>query len=741
MIDKDIIEEAGDNLDILLIFVSFQFTASYGISQSGLKAALFSAVMTTFVVETSGSLDTDFSEVTSNLLVEMIALQRAGDNATLRAAVPAAEVTTSPSTSDVWVNGLWFTSLVLSLSTALLAVLAKQWLRQYTSIVTGSARDRAYIRHSRWEGFEAWKVQTIIGLLPTILHASLGLFFLGLVIFLFPRHTIIAAINLSLAAILLTLYVFSTLLPTIYLKCPYRTQFSTLLDWLLAYIWWQMPSRLLCTLRRINVFPCLEWTLQKLYFAAMDRAAEKNTTFKDQERAFAFTIDETPKRALDLLSWLTQNTANSSAKRVTFQALGVCDIYPFGQDLSYANAEIFRNSMDCRTHVFNMIQNISSGSEHSQQDITSLQRWLSMLICTCSAVGCNGLDIVVPGMELGILVQPACSNFKSLSVSTPFGAIVLFQHNTWNHDNLLQHYDESNPISLPYHTWLCAYERIDSLLRYAVYQCDYQFYWGAIFNEVSANLEEYMTPLEYPETYHKPISLARFYAPILANMGWFRLGTTGKKYLKWAFPEVCPSVPKAGNRHQDIKSWRAIAAAFKREFKQICEGQNVTMHEEENPVSFNLIGIRHTAVPRASLQFHSDKPRMPSEENVDIDQSSTPLWDPNRSFSICSATYEPESTIYPTSRSDKYTDTVDHRSTEEGHRETRSEYASDSQLESTSGITKDFDLETLPKNDASVNVTTGDNSLGNILTRHASEDVSGNGETRQNREIDWNYAI
>ena len=36
-----------------------------------------------------------------------------------------------PSLSALWVNGLWFTSLALSLTTALIAVLTKQWIHKY----------------------------------------------------------------------------------------------------------------------------------------------------------------------------------------------------------------------------------------------------------------------------------------------------------------------------------------------------------------------------------------------------------------------------------------------------------------------------------------------------------------------------------------------------------------------------------------------------------------------------------
>lgn len=121
--------------------------------------------MTTFVVEISKSLDTDYAEVTANLLVETVALLRAGNNETARMSVPAAGATIGPSATEVWVIGLWMTSLVLSLSTGLFAVLAKQWLRHYATQIPGTARDRAFIRHHRWIGFNRWKVPNIVGLL------------------------------------------------------------------------------------------------------------------------------------------------------------------------------------------------------------------------------------------------------------------------------------------------------------------------------------------------------------------------------------------------------------------------------------------------------------------------------------------------------------------------------------------------------------------------------------------------
>ncbi|KAJ7836622.1 hypothetical protein B0H13DRAFT_1570273, partial [Mycena leptocephala] len=166
--DGDMMIESADNLDILLLF-----------------AALFSGVLTTFVAQTSQALSPDNTAISNSILLELVALQRAQANGTSFDSIPTADTSFTAARTDIWVNGLWFASLALSLTTALLAVLAKQWLRQYSAFITGSARERALIRQFRYASFDKWGVQFIIGLLPTVLHLSLFLFMAGLVVFLY----------------------------------------------------------------------------------------------------------------------------------------------------------------------------------------------------------------------------------------------------------------------------------------------------------------------------------------------------------------------------------------------------------------------------------------------------------------------------------------------------------------------------------------------------------------------------
>ncbi|KAG6904943.1 hypothetical protein DXG01_006079, partial [Tephrocybe rancida] len=115
--DTEMIQNFRSILDGLLVF-----------------AALFSAIVTTFVAQTSQALQPDNAQITVSLLVETNLLLRAAGNVTTLNAIPhgLSPGETTHTTIDAWVNGLFFSSLSLSLSSALLTVLAKQWIQVTT---------------------------------------------------------------------------------------------------------------------------------------------------------------------------------------------------------------------------------------------------------------------------------------------------------------------------------------------------------------------------------------------------------------------------------------------------------------------------------------------------------------------------------------------------------------------------------------------------------------------------------
>ncbi|KAK0214248.1 hypothetical protein EDD85DRAFT_943255, partial [Armillaria nabsnona] len=160
-------------------------------------------------------------------IYESVLVQRAIANGSPLTAIPPSPLNPTiafvPATTDVWVNALWFTSLFLSLTTALVAVLVKQWLHHYVALPSGTPRDRSLTRQFRYAGFERWHVQVIIGLLPVLMHLALAIFLSGLVIFLQPLRAALSWIICAGTVLVYTAYAVATILPIIFPQCPYRT--------------------------------------------------------------------------------------------------------------------------------------------------------------------------------------------------------------------------------------------------------------------------------------------------------------------------------------------------------------------------------------------------------------------------------------------------------------------------------------------------------------------------------------
>ena len=133
-----------------------------------------------------------------------------------------------PEPRDVWLNGLWFVSLGLTLSVALITGLIKQWLNFYIAETIGSPKQVACTRQFRYMGLSAWGVSLIIELLPLLMNASLFIFLIGLVLFLQGLNGTqeIQVAVVALTSTLFILYVVSGILPIWNPQCPYKSSLS-----------------------------------------------------------------------------------------------------------------------------------------------------------------------------------------------------------------------------------------------------------------------------------------------------------------------------------------------------------------------------------------------------------------------------------------------------------------------------------------------------------------------------------
>ncbi|PBK78479.1 hypothetical protein ARMSODRAFT_42546 [Armillaria solidipes] len=302
--DANMVEESRDGVDVLLVF-----------------AGLFSAVVTTFVVQTSQSLQADYSEMSANLLFELINIQRAiASGASLDTVAPSPlnpNITFIASATSVWVNGLWFTSLALSLTTALVSVLVKQWLHHYMALPSGTPRERSLLRQFRFAGLQKWRVLGIIGLLPVLMHIALAIFFIGLVIFLGPLRESIAWVVGTITVIACTAYLMAHILPLIFPQCPYRTSLCDLLHLSYGYVM-EYAVAAVHHLRH-----CLRRSETDVYIILPDKHASSVAKWKDLKKLESDAVKSVSgELSVDALHWLFSMSSNPIVQSIVIQAIG-----------------------------------------------------------------------------------------------------------------------------------------------------------------------------------------------------------------------------------------------------------------------------------------------------------------------------------------------------------------------------------------------------------------------------------
>ena len=132
----------------------------------------------------------------------------------------------SPPRYAIWVNVLWFSSLVISLSSALLATLFQQWSRRYLMLSQplGDPLKRARHRQFFFGGVD-YHVLLATDVVPTLLHLSVFLFFAGLLILLKNINRTVFNGVVVWVVLCVGIYGYFTILPVIY---PADLHFSPL---------------------------------------------------------------------------------------------------------------------------------------------------------------------------------------------------------------------------------------------------------------------------------------------------------------------------------------------------------------------------------------------------------------------------------------------------------------------------------------------------------------------------------
>ncbi|KAH9966011.1 hypothetical protein BC827DRAFT_786206 [Russula dissimulans] len=198
---------------------------------------LFAATVGAFIIEFYKKLSPDSGDQTVDLL-KQISRQLAGSsNGT---DTNTENQSPSSETLIIWVMAMWLTSLVLSITSALVATLLQQWARRYTEMpkMPGKAFHRARVRSFMFYGTQLYKMSVAVQMPSALLHLSVFFFFGGLVALFHSVNKKVAIAVYVSVGLFAVAYITLTILPCLDHRCPYRTPMS----YILWYPWHALLS-------------------------------------------------------------------------------------------------------------------------------------------------------------------------------------------------------------------------------------------------------------------------------------------------------------------------------------------------------------------------------------------------------------------------------------------------------------------------------------------------------------------
>ncbi|KAL1685512.1 hypothetical protein GGG16DRAFT_66160 [Schizophyllum commune] len=285
---------------------------------SWISAGLFSAVVTTFVAQSSQALTPDYAQITASLVYKLVLLQRAaasGNTGQVPESLLSLDSRTQQ-TSDIWVNKLWLISLMFSLLTALVSVLAKQWIQASCSLLSTAPRDRALVRNIAFWDSSAGRC---LRFLPVLLTIALFFFFAGLAVYVAPMDTALYTVIVSLSGISIVGYAGSVTFTMIYPQCAYRTPVS---DYIATTWFWLRIFLFVVPAATISTSPSFAKGIPKFAYTHVDECV----SYRRRE-SFEVNLRRT-NLMMDVLDWLARSSFNNSAESISAQALSALNVFP-----------------------------------------------------------------------------------------------------------------------------------------------------------------------------------------------------------------------------------------------------------------------------------------------------------------------------------------------------------------------------------------------------------------------------
>ena len=233
--DKEFMKKYEEDLNTTLIFVRHgQRLGVHALTR--IKAGLFSAVTSAFIIDVQPQLQQDPNEETAALL--RVLLYKL-DNSTFGGNIPAVPQWSGPPHAIIQVQAILYASLAASLLSAFLAVLGKQWLNRYASVdMRGTTIERSQNRQRKLNGIVTWYFDHVMESLPLMLQFALLLLGCALSRRIWEIDTTIASVVLGVTSFGFVCYTLIVAAGALSMSCPYQTPSAQIL----RYLWQQIPS-------------------------------------------------------------------------------------------------------------------------------------------------------------------------------------------------------------------------------------------------------------------------------------------------------------------------------------------------------------------------------------------------------------------------------------------------------------------------------------------------------------------
>ncbi|KAL1695115.1 hypothetical protein GGG16DRAFT_46052 [Schizophyllum commune] len=173
-------------------------------------AGLFSAVLTAFIMESYKWLMVEPDDMSVDYLRQILAVISHVDVGTIQT---VSRATPLPSNVMVRINGFWFSSLTLSLTSALVGIVSKQWLREFLRDTGHSHQTNLAVRQVKYEGLTEWYVGIVIAAIPLLLQTALFLFLAGILDLLWHLQRGVAILISILCSSTMLFFLITTVLP------------------------------------------------------------------------------------------------------------------------------------------------------------------------------------------------------------------------------------------------------------------------------------------------------------------------------------------------------------------------------------------------------------------------------------------------------------------------------------------------------------------------------------------------